>query len=120
MATCPDCFQVKEQLKDNPKYKLIDIGEHVRNLKEFMRLRDASPAFDDARRNGYIGIPCFVAEDGGFRQEAVYIRSASTHTRFSNKASLLCKQGFLALKTRLVCRAKKPCFETGCDGLDFT
>ena len=65
MATCPDCFQVKEQLKDNPKYKLIDIGEHVRNLKEFLRLRDASPVFDDARRNGYIGIPCFVAEDGG-------------------------------------------------------
>lgn len=54
MATCPDCFQVKEQLKDNPNYKLIDIGEHVRNLKEFLRLRDASPAFDDARRNGYI------------------------------------------------------------------
>ncbi len=65
MATCPDCFQVKEQLKDNPNYKLIDIGEHVRNLKEFLRLRDASPAFDDARRNGYIGIPCFVTEDGG-------------------------------------------------------
>ena len=31
MATCPDCFQVKEQLKDNPEYQLIDIGEHVLN-----------------------------------------------------------------------------------------
>ena len=52
MATCPDCFQVKEQLQDNPKYQLIDIGEHVRNLKEFMRLRDSNSAFDSVKENG--------------------------------------------------------------------
>lgn len=64
MATCPDCFQVKEQLQDNPKYQLIDIGEHVRNLKEFMRLRDSNSAFDSVKANGTIGVPCFVMEDG--------------------------------------------------------
>lgn len=64
MATCPDCFQVKEQLQDNPKYQLIDIGEHVRNLKEFMRLRDSNSAFDSVKANGSIGVPCFVMEDG--------------------------------------------------------
>lgn len=69
MATCPDCFQVKTQLKDNPNYQIIDIGEHVRNLKEFLRLRDANPAFEQIKANGSIGIPCFVLEDGSIKFE---------------------------------------------------
>ncbi|MDD6253936.1 MAG: hypothetical protein PUA96_07825 [Bacteroidales bacterium] len=64
MATCPDCFEVKARLSGNPDFEIIDIGEHVRNLKEFIRLRDSSPAFDSVRANGSIGIPCFVSEDG--------------------------------------------------------
>lgn len=64
MATCPDCYQVKEQLKDQPQYEIIDIGTHVRYLKEFLRLRDAHPAFEPIKTQGSIGIPCFVQEDG--------------------------------------------------------
>lgn len=64
MQTCPDCTYVERQIKGDPRYEIIDIGEHVRNLKEFLRLRDGSPVFDDARKNGYAGIPCFVKEDG--------------------------------------------------------
>ena len=64
MATCPDCSEVKERLSGNPDFEIIDIGEHVRNLKEFIRLRDSSPAFDSVKAAGSIGIPCFVAEDG--------------------------------------------------------
>ncbi len=64
MHTCPDCACIEEQVRDNDGYEIIDIGEHVRNLKAFLRLRDSSPVFDEARRNGSIGIPCFVLEDG--------------------------------------------------------
>lgn len=64
MATCPDCVQVKEQLKDNPNYRLVDIGEHVRNLREFLRLRDSHPAFGAVKARGTVGIPCFAGEDG--------------------------------------------------------
>ena len=64
MSTCPDCFEVKTRLSGNPDFEIIDIGEHVRKLKEFIRLRDSSPAFDSVRANGSIGIPCFVSEDG--------------------------------------------------------
>ena len=64
MKSCPDCASVKEQAAGDPRFDLIDIGEHVRNLKQFMALRDASPAFDSIRRSGSIGIPCFVFEDG--------------------------------------------------------
>ena len=64
MATCPDCSEVKERLSGNPDFEIIDIGEHARNLKEFIRLRDSSPAFDSVKAAGSIGIPCFVEEDG--------------------------------------------------------
>lgn len=64
MKTCPDCVAVERQVEGNSRYEVIDIGEHVRLLKEFLRLRDNSPVFDEARQMGYAGIPCFVLEDG--------------------------------------------------------
>lgn len=64
MKTCPDCVAVDEQVKGNNRYEVIDIGDHVRYLKEFLRLRDNNDVFADAREKGYAGIPCFVLEDG--------------------------------------------------------
>ena len=73
MATCSDCYQVKNQLKDQPQFQIIDIGTHVRYLKEFLRLRDTHPAFEPIKAQGIIGIPCFVREDGSvsFEMEAL-------------------------------------------------
>ena len=64
MDTCPDCEYVKKQVEGNPNYELIDIGKHVRNLKEFLKLRESNPAFDEAKKVNDIGIPCYVLEDG--------------------------------------------------------
>lgn len=64
MHTCPDCTYVEEQVKGNERYEIIDIGMHVKNLKEFLKLRDCSPVFDQAKKAGAVGIPCFVLEDG--------------------------------------------------------
>lgn len=64
MATCPDCSEVKAKLSGNPDFDIIDIGENVRKLKEFIRLRDSSPAFDSIKACGSLGIPCFVSDDG--------------------------------------------------------
>ena len=64
MSTCPDCAYVEKQVESNPQYEVIDIGTHVKNLKEFLRLRDRHPAFDAMKRIGAVGIPCFVLEDG--------------------------------------------------------
>lgn len=33
-------------------------------MKEFLHLRDNNSVFDDAKKHGYAGIPCFVLEDG--------------------------------------------------------
>lgn len=64
MKSCPDCAAVDKQVEGDSRYQVIDIGEHVRLLKEFLRLRDTNPVFDEAKKKGYAGIPCFVLEDG--------------------------------------------------------
>lgn len=65
LPTCPDCDAVHAQMEGKEdSYQFIDIGSHVRYLKEFIRMRDSSPVFDEARKNGSIGIPAFVFEDG--------------------------------------------------------
>lgn len=80
MQTCPDCTAVKEQMKNDPHFELIDIGEHVRNLKQFLTLRDNNPAFDAVKQRGSIGIPCFVQEDGSvtFSLEDVNLKETAT------------------------------------------
>lgn len=70
MSTCPDCVQVKARLAHHPDYELIDIGEHVRLLKAFLRLRDSHPAFDAVKARGAVGIPCFVDEHGNVSFDA--------------------------------------------------
>ena len=64
MNTCPDCIYVEEQIQGDDRYEIIDIGSHVKYLKEFLRIRDNSPVFNEAKKVGAAGIPCFVLEDG--------------------------------------------------------
>ncbi len=64
MSTCIDCINVEKQVAGNDKYQIIDIGKDVKNLKDFLHLRDKCPVFDGVKRIGAIGIPCFVLEDG--------------------------------------------------------
>lgn len=63
MDTCPDCSYLFDQIKGG-EFEYINIGEHVKNLKEFLAIRDNNPLFDDCREKGSAGIPCFVFEDG--------------------------------------------------------
>jgi len=64
MHTCPDCEYVEKQVAGDPRFEVIDIGQHVRNLKQFLDLREKNPAFDEAKKIGDVGIPCYVLEDG--------------------------------------------------------
>ena len=70
MATCPDCTWIEGQIEGDGRYELVDIGRHVKFLKEFLRLRDTEPAFDEARAQDVAGIPCFVLEDGSVTLDA--------------------------------------------------
>ncbi len=65
MPTCPYCDYVHEQIKDREDaFEYINIGENIRNMSAFMRLRDTNPVFDRMKAIGDVGIPAFVFEDG--------------------------------------------------------
>lgn len=80
MQTCPDCASIKREAQGDTRFQIIDIGEHVRNLKQFLALRDTNPAFDSVRQRGSVGIPCFVLEDGSitFSQEEAFLALGNT------------------------------------------
>lgn len=64
MKTCPYCAHVMKQVVGSPHFKVIDIGEDVHDMKEFLKLRDNNPAFDEEKATGDVCIPCYVREDG--------------------------------------------------------
>ena len=52
---CPDCVACKAAFDaENISYDFVNITSNMRNLKEFLKLRDSDPAFDSARQNGYV------------------------------------------------------------------
>ena len=67
---CPDCVKCREELdKAGITYEFLDFGENLQNLKDFLKIRDGNPLFEAARREGKIGIPCIVREDGSVSLE---------------------------------------------------
>lgn len=62
---CPDCVRCREDL-DNAgvEYEYLDFSENLRNLKEFLKIRDENEMFAPVRMEGRIGIPCILRLDG--------------------------------------------------------
>lgn len=62
---CKDCVQCRQELDDaNVSYIYLDFSEDLKYLKEFLAMRDTLEIFEDVKRNGAIGIPCIVDDDG--------------------------------------------------------
>ena len=65
LPTCPYCDFVHEQIKGREtEFEYINIGENIRNMSVFIKMRDKNPAFDHSKEIGDVGIPAFVFEDG--------------------------------------------------------
>ena len=64
MESCPDCKLVKSKVGNDERYQIIDIGKDVRDLKEFLSLRDNDKAFDEIKKFNAIGIPCILYSNG--------------------------------------------------------
>jgi glutaredoxin-related protein len=61
---CQDCVKCREELdRTGVEYAFLDFAEDLNNLKEFLVLRETS-LFDEVRKEGRIGIPCILGEDG--------------------------------------------------------
>ena len=66
MPTCPYCDYVHEQIKGREdEFEYIDIGENIRNLSAFMRLRDTQAVFDHLKEIGDVGVPAVLEDEGG-------------------------------------------------------
>ena len=62
---CKDCVQCREDLdRAGVSYEYLDFAQDLRNLKEFLAIRDGDPMFGAVREAGAIGIPCIIREDG--------------------------------------------------------
>ena len=62
---CPDCVECRKDLDAaGTAYEYLDFSENLKNLKEFLKIRDGNFMFDAHREEGKIGIPCIVREDG--------------------------------------------------------
>jgi len=61
---CPDCVEAKEYFeKVNYKYEFVNITESMKNLKEFLALRDNRKEFEEIKKLGYVGIPAVLTDD---------------------------------------------------------
>jgi len=65
---CPDCVECLLQLDAaGVEYQYLDFSDNLKYLKEFLVLRDLSPAFSEFRGKEQIGIPCIMHPDGTLR-----------------------------------------------------
>ncbi|MCR5787104.1 MAG: hypothetical protein K6G28_05330 [Acholeplasmatales bacterium] len=61
---CPNCKQFKYNLdKYNLDYEFIDISDNLKNLKDFLYIRDTNKKFDRMKEMNGIGIPCIIIDE---------------------------------------------------------
>jgi glutaredoxin-related protein len=64
---CPECPPVIEKLENEGiKFRNVDISNSIPELKEFLKLRDTKPYFDKIKKDGYVGVPTLMDENGNF------------------------------------------------------
>ena len=62
---CPDCVACREALDQvGVQYEFLDFAQNLKNLKEFLVLRDQNEIFEPVKAAGKIGIPCIVLPNG--------------------------------------------------------
>ncbi len=79
---CPDCIEAKNVFSSDPNYVILDIGSSVKILKEFLCLRDEKAEFQKVKKEGAIGIPCFVYPDGKISFDAPYNKEKKKEKSF--------------------------------------
>lgn len=60
---CPDCPPIVERLeKENISYRKVNITNSMGELKEFLKLRDSHPYFDQIKKENMVGIPTILID----------------------------------------------------------
>jgi len=56
---------MKEFLSNqNIKFLYLDISQNMLNIKTFLKYRDSAPEFIEIKKNGRVGLPCIVVNNG--------------------------------------------------------
>ena len=62
---CPHCRECKAAFDAaGIEYEYVDITGSMKTLKQFLKLRDNLPVYDEIKAEGRVGIPTLVLEDG--------------------------------------------------------
>ena len=62
---CPDCVECCKDLDTaGVTYTFCDFADDLAHLKAFLKIRETDPQFEALKREGKIGIPCILHEDG--------------------------------------------------------
>ena len=90
---CPDCVACKAAFDANGVvYDFVNVTESMRKLKEFLKIRDTNPVFDDARQKGYVGIPALLREDGSITLDwEAYLKENSKNVSANLKTGSACR-----------------------------
>ena len=63
-SLCPDTAPFKAAMERlGVTAREVDITASMRNLKEFLRLRDSEEVFVPRKEQGMVGVPCLVANE---------------------------------------------------------
>ena len=63
---CPDCRECKKNFDlYHVDYEFIDICASLKDLKDFLILRDEDPIFERCKEDHDIGLPALINEEGG-------------------------------------------------------
>ena len=61
----PDTLYAIQKLKEaDADLSFVNISAALADLKTFLAIRESDALYDEVRKNGGIGIPLFVLEDG--------------------------------------------------------
>ena len=79
-SLCPDTVPFKAAMERlGVTAREVDITASMRNLKEFLRVRDGEEVFIPRKEQGMVGIPCLVTNKGEYLFEV-----SDLEERFAN------------------------------------
>ena len=79
-SLCPDTAPFKAAMERlGMTAREVDITASMRNLKEFLRVRDGEEVFIPRKEQGMVGIPCLVTNKGEYLFEV-----SDLEERFAN------------------------------------
>lgn len=65
IQSCGTCREMRAAFdKAGVPYVYKNFSENIQNLKDFLKLRDSLPLFDEVKARGGVGTPCLVSDDG--------------------------------------------------------